>query len=158
MKNRRALAALLPLAALALIVSGCSSDEGSKANGKVVTVTMTDNAFSPSTLDVKKGETVSFRFKNDGKVVHEAIIGDDAAQLAHEKEMMAEADSDSAPASDADHMAGAHDKGMASEEVRVDPGKTADLEHTFSKSGTQIIGCHEPGHYKAGMKATVTVT
>jgi uncharacterized cupredoxin-like copper-binding protein len=155
--------ALLPLAALALVAAGCGSD--SKTGSNVVEVKMTDNAFSPATFDAKAGKTVTFHFTNDGKVVHEAIIGDQAAQDEHEKEMAGGADSDSMHSGSMDsgsmgsgHMANAHDESMKSGEVTVQPGESADLKYTFSKSGTVIIGCHEPGHYKSGMKATVTVT
>jgi uncharacterized cupredoxin-like copper-binding protein len=36
-------------------------------------------------------------------------------------------------------------------------GETGSLTMTFAKAGSLLIGCHEPGHYEAGMKATVTV-
>ena len=36
--------------------------------------------------------------------------------------------------------------------------KQGSLTHTFSEVGTYIIGCHEPGHWESGMKATVEVT
>jgi uncharacterized cupredoxin-like copper-binding protein len=39
----------------------------------------------------------------------------------------------------------------------VEPGQTATLTHTFTRAGSTIIGCHEPGHYKADMKLTVRV-
>jgi uncharacterized cupredoxin-like copper-binding protein len=39
----------------------------------------------------------------------------------------------------------------------VQPGQTATLTHTFTTAGSTIIGCHEPGHYQAGMKLTVIV-
>jgi uncharacterized cupredoxin-like copper-binding protein len=41
--------------------------------------------------------------------------------------------------------------------ITVEPGKAGQLTHTFDKTGTVEIGCHEPGHYAAGMKIAVTV-
>lgn len=45
---------------------------------------------------------------------------------------------------------------MAKTAATVDPGATEDLTATFDRTGTFIIGCHQPGHFEAGMKATVT--
>lgn len=41
--------------------------------------------------------------------------------------------------------------------VTVKPGSTRTLVHRFGTDETMLIGCHQPGHYEAGMKATVTV-
>ena len=41
--------------------------------------------------------------------------------------------------------------------ISVKPGKTGKLTMTFQQAGMLEIGCHEPGHYEAGMKATVNV-
>ena len=43
------------------------------------------------------------------------------------------------------------------EALTVDPGETGELTHTFEESGSIEIGCHQPGHYNAGMKITVEV-
>ncbi len=37
-------------------------------------------------------------------------------------------------------------------------GDDKDITWTFTKAGTTLYGCHEPGHYVAGMKGTITVT
>ena len=103
---------------------------------------MRDIAYSPTAVTVKKGETVRFVFTNRGKLPHDAFVGDNAAQAAHEKKMRA---------ADGEH--GEHGGGG----ITVEPGKTAELEETFDETGTTLIGCHEPGHYDAGMKITVTV-
>jgi len=42
--------------------------------------------------------------------------------------------------------------------IVVEPGETGTLTHTFDDAGTVEIGCHQPGHYGAGMKIAVTVT
>jgi len=42
--------------------------------------------------------------------------------------------------------------------VEVAPGETGELVHTCDKDGEVLIGCHQPGHYVAGMKATVSVS
>ena len=104
---------------------------------------MRDIAYSPTAVTVKKGDTVRFVFVNKGKLPHDAFIGDEAAQADHEEEMRA---------ADGEHGGHGSDGG-----ITVEPGKTAELEETFDEAGTTLIGCHEPGHYEAGMKVAVTV-
>ena len=50
------------------------------------------------------------------------------------------------------------DAGTDSDATVVQPGQTGPMTHTFTESGTVLIGCHEPGHWEAGMKATIKVT
>lgn len=136
---------LLVVPALVLLAA-CGADDGSTDAGagstadRTIDVEMRDIAYSPTTLDVRTGETVRFNFKNTGQVEHDAFIGDQAAQEAHEKEMRE-----------------GHDHGKTANAVSVKPGKSASLTHTFDKAGQVIIGCHEPGHYVGGMRITVNV-
>lgn len=138
---------LLLLLVPALVVLGaCGSDDGSTNAGagqgadRTVDVEMRDIAYSPTTVDVRVGETVRFNFKNTGQVQHDAFIGDAAAQDAHEKAMRE-----------------GHDHGGDPNALSVKPGKSASLTHTFDRAGQVIIGCHEPGHYTGGMRITVNV-
>jgi len=135
---------LLVVAILALGACG-SGDDGSPpvASGdeRVVEVEMRDIAFAPTAVDVRAGEKVRFVFKNTGQVAHDAFVGDAAAQEKHEKEM----------------RAGGGDHGHGSDAVTVKPGKTARLTYTFSQPGQILLGCHQPGHYTGGMKATINI-
>ena len=156
MKTRRALALGTPLFATALLAAACGDDStstGASSAGRVVEIAMTDNAYGPVSISVTKGETVTFRFRNNGQAIHEAIIGDDTYQMDHGASMTG---SMMAGAKD-DHGMGHGGKG-ADNLVTVKPGKTGDLTYRFDASGTMLIGCHQPGHYEAGMKATVNVT
>ena len=75
------LAAASLLAAAALVACSDDAPIAANSNGEpVVKVTMTDMAFSPSTITVKAGETVHFQFHNSGAVIHEAVFGDEADQ------------------------------------------------------------------------------
>ena len=107
---------------------------------RTIDVRMRDIHYDPAAVTVKAGETVTFMFHNEGDIVHDAFIGDEASQERHEKDM----------------KGGHHGKGGGA--ISVEPGKTGSITHTFGKAGTTIIGCHEPGHYAGGMKVTVTVT
>ena len=81
------------------------------------------------------------RHRVTGQVVHDAFIGDAAAQDAHEKEM----------------REGHGEHGKEANAVSVKPGKSASLTHTFDKAGQLLIGCHEPGHYDGGMVGRIAV-
>jgi uncharacterized cupredoxin-like copper-binding protein len=154
MKHHRALGALLGL--LAFSAAACGDGDAAERNGptaEVVTVNMTDNAFTPSKLEVKSGEETTFRFRNTGKVVHEAIVGTAEEQAEHEADMNGQA----AEQDDRD-MDGMDHGGSDNDALSVEPGEAGELTHTFEEPGELLIGCHEPGHYEAGMKITVTVT
>jgi uncharacterized cupredoxin-like copper-binding protein len=112
------------------------------AADRTIAVDATDQLrFTPSTLTVRAGETVAFRVTNTGKTMHEFVIGDAAAQAAHEQEM----------------AAGHLDMGHDANAVEVPAGATRTLVYTFTTPGALLIGCHAPGHYAAGMQGTITV-
>jgi uncharacterized cupredoxin-like copper-binding protein len=143
-------------AAAALILTGCGGDKtASTASGssRAIDVTMTDNAYQPTQLQVSKGETVTLRFKNTGMVKHEAIVGDDAMQMKHHDEM-------TASTAQMEHGNPGHagqTSDTSSDAITIDPSKSGELTRTFNESGSILIGCHEPGHWEAGMKATVKI-
>jgi uncharacterized cupredoxin-like copper-binding protein len=116
--------------------------EGPATTNRQIHVAMQDNTFSPNTFDVRVGDTVTFVLSNFGKAVHDAFIGDKAAQQHHEKEMQETPHGH-------DH---AHEGG-----VTGPPGKSGTLRYVFDKAGTLEIGCHQPGHYNGGMMAIVNV-
>lgn len=106
-----------------------------------VAVTMTDAMrFTPDLLTVKAAEEVTFVVRNDGVIVHEFFVGTEPEQAEHAKEMAAGG------------MSHGHDNALS-----VEPGTTGSLTMTFADAGTLLVGCHEPGHYAAGMRATLTV-
>jgi uncharacterized cupredoxin-like copper-binding protein len=108
-----------------------------------VDIEMRDIAFLPATVEVKLGETVTFVFKNSGKLVHDAFLGDREAQDKHEEEMRNMKDPN-------DHHG--HEGGLT-----VPPGQTGAMRHFFDKPGTFEIGCHQLGHYAYGMKVIIEV-
>jgi uncharacterized cupredoxin-like copper-binding protein len=134
--------ALAAVAVLALAACGSDADEDTSAGGRTVEVEMVDNAFEPAELTVAEGETVTFKFTNNGDVIHDAFLGDTAAQAEHEEEMGDEA---------------GHHGGGESDAISVEPGEIGTLTYTFEEAGRIEIGCHQPGHYDAGMKSDVTV-
>ena len=138
---------------LAITATACGAGDnpttaGAGGDARIVEVDMADNAFEPDTIDVAQGETVRFVFTNTGAVAHDAFIGDTAAQADHETEMRA---------ADDDAHGGGHGGSDDEAAITVEPGDTGELTHTFDETGEIQIGCHEPGHYEAGMKIDVTV-
>jgi uncharacterized cupredoxin-like copper-binding protein len=101
-----------------------------------------DFSFTPDTVTVALGETITFRIVNSGQLIHDFTLGDQAIQDEHEEEM-------------------AEMGGMAMPDepnaVSVDAGETKEVTWRFTEAGTVLIGCHQPGHYAAGMTGEITV-
>jgi uncharacterized cupredoxin-like copper-binding protein len=143
--QRRFLAPALAIG-FAVILGACGGGHSvhNAAGGRTIDIDMRDNDFSPASISVKAGEQVQFEFPNKGAIAHDAYIGDDAAQTAHEQEMKM--------SSDMGHG------GHGSDGITVEPGQTGTLSHTFDKSGTTLVGCHQLDHYTLGMRINVNVT
>ena len=144
------------LAAGTLTVAACGDDDTTAATAsstRTVEIDMGDIEFSPDQVDVHAGETVRFVFHNRGAVTHDAFIGDQVAQDDHEMEMreMGGMDGMGDDGSGHDPMG---DKGG----IAVMPGKTGEITHTFAEGDDLLIGCHEEGHYVAGMRMMINVS
>ena len=113
---------------------------------QTVDVTMVDIGYRPTTLNVHRGDRVEFVFHNEGKIPHDAFIGNTAAQAEHEQQMGQGGNGS---------MGGGHMS--EANAITVEPGSTGHLTYMFDQPGTTEIACHQPGHYTAGMKIAVTV-
>src|SRR5689334_21776445 len=145
MKPLRAL--VLASALIALVAAGCGDDDDTVSSGdggREIHVTMDDLAFDPSAIDVQAGETVTFVLENQDDIEHEAVIGDEAAQEAHEAEMNpGEAEDQGDESDDQGGDDGGDDGGMDmghgqkaamgddADAVSVAPGETGELTYTF---------------------------
>lgn len=134
------------LAVLALVVgcaSGASAPPSPPTDGlREIQVELTDGLrIRPDVLNVSAGETVRFVVTNAGSADHEFFIGDEMAQEAHEKEM---------------NTTGGRLVDSA-DGVGVEPRQREALVFTFVEAGSLIAGCHLPGHYGAGMRATIAI-
>jgi uncharacterized cupredoxin-like copper-binding protein len=143
--------------ALGLVAVGCGSDDDTAApnDDGVVEIAMKDSRFDPAEINVKAGEEVIIRITNEGELDHEAFIGTEAEQDAHEAEMRS---GESADMTDTSHGEGHEMQSRSERELTLAPGDTGDLSYTAEESGTVLIGCHEPGHYCDGMKATLAAS
>ena len=150
--RRLALTALTSLAVVAGFgLAACGDSAGDDAGAeptRTIAIEMVDTAYKPTELAVDEGETVRFVFTNNGKLDHEAFLGTGSEQREHGQDMAGKDDEDG----------GHHRGGDDGERVTVEPSDRGEFTTTFSASGRYEIGCHEPGHYDAGMKLTVTVS
>ena len=107
-------------------------------------MTLTDAMrIEPSSMNVEAGTPVTFVVTNVGVIPHEFMLGDEDIQDEHEQEML-----------EMGGMPMDHDHANA---ITVQPGQTKQLPYTFAEPGTTLAGCHLPGHYPAGMMATITI-
>lgn len=97
--------------------------------------------FSPDRVEVQQGETIRFIHKNDGKVMHEFVLGTKQELDEHAALMKKFPDME-------------HDEPYM---AHIAPGKKGNVVWTFNRPGTFHFGCLIPGHYEAGMVGTVTV-
>jgi uncharacterized cupredoxin-like copper-binding protein len=108
------------------------------AGRQTVEVAINYSRFEPEVLRFESGQEVTFVIHNDDPIDHEFILGDQAVQDRHE--LGTEAHHSSIPT-----------------EVSVPAGETVETTVTFDQPGKLILGCHLPGHYAYGMKASVLV-
>lgn len=109
---------------------------------RTIIVEMSDTMrFNPSSIKVKRGETIKFVAKNIGKIKHEMVL-DTPEELKEHAEMMRKMP-------DMEH----DDPNRLS----VDPGKTGTFVWQFTRAGTFDFACLQPGHMEAGMVGKVIV-
>ena len=162
----KALHILIPAALLALTPLGAAHAHGEKAHAKkaapvvkeqkpwgiagdaksvtrTVEVHMLDTMrFTPDRIEVKQGETIRFVHKNDGKIMHEFVIGTKKELDEHAVLMK------KFPNMEHDEPYMAH----------VAPGKTGEVIWTFNRAGDFDFACLISGHYEAGMIGKVKVS
>ena len=157
---------LIPAAILSLTLLGAAHAHGDKVHAKkaatikkeqkewgiagdaksvtrTVVIHMVDTMrFTPDLIEVKQGETIRFVHKNDGKIMHEFVIGTKKELDEHAALMQ------KFPNMEHDEPYMAH----------VAPGKTGEVIWTFNRAGDFDFACLIPGHYQAGMVGKVKVS
>ena len=109
---------------------------------RTVRVGMADTMrFTPGSVSVRRGETVRFVVHNDGRVLHEMVLGT-AEALARHAELMKRFP-------EMEHA----DPNMA----HVQPGATGEIVWQFTRPGDFEFACLQPGHFEAGMVGKVHV-
>jgi len=87
--------------------------------------------FTPSTIEVQRGETITFEVTTIGPLTHEFMVGPAAAVAA--------------------------DREGTPEIADIGMMETKSLTYTFDGPGSYAFACHAPGHYEAGMTGTITI-
>ena len=109
---------------------------------RTIKLDMTDAfRFTPGEITVKRGETVKFVVSNNGKQLHEMVLGT-TEELKEHAELMKKFP-------DMEHA----DANMA----HVKPGAKGEIVWQFTKAGEYQFACLIPGHYEAGMIGKVVV-
>ncbi len=113
-----------------------------KAARRTIAIKMTDNMrFSPDKIEVKQGETIRFVVSNDGRMLHEFVIGTKKELDAHALQMI------KFPNMEHDEPYMAH----------VKPKEKGEIIWTFNKPGDFDFACLIAGHYQAGMVGKIKV-
>ena len=119
---------------------------------------MYDNYFKPSSIKVKKGQTVKFIIENKGEFVHEFNIGTKEQHIKHQPEMamMTEMgvlfpdyiDMEKMMKMAKTNPSMKHDHGNS---VLLEPGKSGEIIWEFGDNTDLELACNVPGHYEDGM-------
>lgn len=114
-----------------------------KAAGRTITIAMGDDMrFTPSLIEVKKGETVRIVLTNGGQMLHEFVLGTKKELDEHAALMIR------FPNMQHDEPYMAH----------VPAGKSGQMIWTFNRAGEFDFACLIAGHYQAGMVGKVKVS
>jgi uncharacterized cupredoxin-like copper-binding protein len=110
--------------------------------GRIVRLGMSDALrYTPSSITVRRGETVRFIVHNEGKLLHEMILGTPQDLQAHAELMRKFPGMEHADAN----------------MTHVKPGADGEIVWQFTRAGTFQFACLVPGHFEAGMVGKVTV-
>ena len=113
-----------------------------KAARRTVIFTMSDTMrFTPDTLRVKLGETVRIVVRNDGKMLHEFVLGTKEELDEHAALMLR------FPSMEHDEPYMAH----------VSAGKSGQIVWSFNRAGEFHFACLIAGHYQAGIVGRIKV-
>ena len=112
-----------------------------KKPSRTIEIAMSEMAFEPYKIEVKRGEQVRFVLHNVGTEDHEFLLATTKENLKHAEVMKKHP-----------HME--HDDPNG---VRVAPKKTAEILWKFTKPGTFEYSCLIPDHREYGMTGRVVV-
>ena len=114
-----------------------------KAVKRTIEIKMLDTMrFSPDRIEVRQGDTVRFVLKNNGKTMHELVIGTKKVLEDHAAMML------KFPNMEHEEPYMAH----------VAPGKSGAIVWTFNRAGEVDFACLIAGHFSAGMKGSILVS
>ena len=119
---------------------GIAGDSGQVT--RTIELRMSDTMrFTPDQLQVKRGETVRLILHNDGRMMHEFVLGTERVLNEHAALML-------------------RFPGMQHAEpymAHVAPGQSGEIIWTFNNAGEFDFACLIAGHFQAGMRGRVQV-
>ena len=108
---------------------------------RTIEVGMSEMAYAPARIEVKRGEQIRFVIRNTGADDHEFLLATTEENLKHAKAMMEN------PQMEHDEPNG----------VRLASKKSAEILWKFTQAGTFEYSCLIPGHRDAGMVGQILV-
>jgi len=112
-----------------------------KKPSRTIEVTMSEMEFTPSRIEVKRGEQIRFIVRNAGTEDHEFLLASTEDNLKHAEAMKKN------PKMEHDDPNG----------VRLAPKKSAEILWKFTKAGSFEYSCLIPDHRDYGMTGRITV-
>lgn len=112
-----------------------------KKPARTIEVTMSEMEFTPSRIEVKRGEQIRFIVRNAGTEDHEFLLATTEDNLKHAEVMKKN------PKMEHDDPNG----------VRLAPKKSAEILWKFTKAGTFEYACLIPDHRDYGMTGRIIV-
>jgi len=149
-RNRRLAWLAIPVAVLgAATVAFAHEQHGYSAGepgnpkkpARKIVIALTEMAYSPAAIEVKRGEQIRFVLRNIGAETHEFLLATTAENLKHGEAMNKHPDME-------------HDEPNG---LRLAPKKSAEMLWKFSKAGTFEYSCLIPTHRELGMIGKVVV-
>ena len=98
-------------------------------------------SFNPTTIVVKKGDTIRLAFTNKGENNHEFVMDTHEHVMEHKKAMEKFPDME-------------HED---PNQIRIGPKGKGEIVWTFTTAGDFDFACLIPGHHDLGMKGTIKV-
>jgi uncharacterized cupredoxin-like copper-binding protein len=133
----------------------------SKQVTRIINITMDDNSYQPEVINVKSGEVIHFKIKNNGDAVHEFNIGKKTMHIAHQEEMQQMMDRGILEFDKVNHHMMTAKGGMSHDDpnsILLEPDKSGELIWKFKKTQHLEYACNIPGHYESGMHGTINFT
>ena len=113
---------------------------------KTIEMSVEDNAYSVAMINVKMGDTILIKVKNNDDVEHELVIGTMESMAEHRAEMAKMAEMDMKM----------EDHG-APNEMELPEMASGELVWKFTNAGMFEYACNIPGHYELGMHGKIMV-
>ena len=125
-----------------------------------ITIEMGEMYFSPSSIEIRNGETVRFMVKNVGEFVHEFNIATETMHLKHSEEMAMMIDMGILEADkiNRDVMAASEMAHSDPNSLLLEPDEIGEVIWTFDGDATLELSCNVPGHRESGMFGSIMMT